>query len=400
VKSTRIPALVARFLAFVLFVGVLVLSKSAHAYPWMIRHEETSCSSCHVDPSGAGLLTSYGRQQAEAVLRTHYGATKDDEPSSLGEFAFGAVTLPKWLQLQPSFRFGLLGTVEPKVPARFLVMQGDMLAGVNMGRFASSVSVGYVDEGARGAAITRGDEHRLISRLYWAGYKLGAQEEVLIRAGRMNIPFGLRNIEHTSWVRSETRTDINAAQQTGLAVSFQKGIVRAEAMALLGNYHVSPDAFRSRGYSAFGEFQLDKNFTFGGSSMITYASEDEILRSATFRHAHGIFSRYVPTKMVVLMGEFDFLAASREVPNRLTFGHTSRLTADVEPIGGVHIQGSFETLLRDARNDELSYGGWLTGTWFFLPHAEARLDLIVRHENTAGRSFNSATLFGQLHFFL
>ncbi len=46
----------------------LTLPLRAHAYPWMIRHHYTNCGSCHVDPSGGGILTTYGRAQSELLL--------------------------------------------------------------------------------------------------------------------------------------------------------------------------------------------------------------------------------------------------------------------------------------------------------------------------------------------
>ena len=43
----------------------------AQAFPWMIHHGYTNCAQCHVDPSGGGALTAYGRPQGEILLRTH-----------------------------------------------------------------------------------------------------------------------------------------------------------------------------------------------------------------------------------------------------------------------------------------------------------------------------------------
>lgn len=69
--------------------------------------------------------------------------------------------------------------------------------------------------GANGAAITRGSA-KLISRLYW----LGVDRPFLLRAGRTNLPFGGRQVEHTMWVRSSTRTNTNDAwSPTPLATS-------------------------------------------------------------------------------------------------------------------------------------------------------------------------------------
>ena len=57
-----------------LLAGALLLPRSAQAYPWMIRHDYTGCATCHVDPSGGGVLTAYGSAQGDMLLRTRYGA--------------------------------------------------------------------------------------------------------------------------------------------------------------------------------------------------------------------------------------------------------------------------------------------------------------------------------------
>ncbi|HYQ17871.1 MAG TPA: hypothetical protein VEQ58_18995, partial [Polyangiaceae bacterium] len=59
-------------LAFATLIAIacFFLSGRAHAYPWMIRHHYTACSTCHYDPSGSGAITPYGRAVADAVIRT------------------------------------------------------------------------------------------------------------------------------------------------------------------------------------------------------------------------------------------------------------------------------------------------------------------------------------------
>ena len=79
--------------------GVLVASRS-EAYPWMIRHEYTGCASCHADPSGAGLITAYGRAQGYLLLPTKYGGSAEEDPGRMAQFLFGAIPLPDTLLLQ------------------------------------------------------------------------------------------------------------------------------------------------------------------------------------------------------------------------------------------------------------------------------------------------------------
>src|SRR5262249_26267225 len=87
------------------FLSVLSMARPATAYPWMIRHQYQGCVPCHADPSGAGLLTEYGRAMGENVLRTRYGSKAPDEMPVYARFAFG-VPMPDWLILGGSFRNG------------------------------------------------------------------------------------------------------------------------------------------------------------------------------------------------------------------------------------------------------------------------------------------------------
>src|SRR5262249_43969536 len=149
---------------------------------------------------------------------------------------------------------------------------------------------------------------------------LGAHDEVLVRAGRMNLPFGIRSIEHTLLVRAETRTDTNTAQQYGVEVDYHRGAVRAGAIAIAGNFLVSPDHFRSRGFAAFGEYALTPTLAVGASSMVTNTQLDLVLLTPTWRHAHGVFARYSPDRAIVVSGEWAFLHTSQPTPGRTRFG--------------------------------------------------------------------------------
>ena len=65
-------------LSLALLMAVLVWTSSASAYPWMIRKGYTTCNVCHADPSGGGLLTTYGRALGVAELTMKYKSGDDD----------------------------------------------------------------------------------------------------------------------------------------------------------------------------------------------------------------------------------------------------------------------------------------------------------------------------------
>ncbi len=402
-NSQRMARRVARVAAaFAVVVGFLLTTRDALAYPWMLRHDYAACSMCHADPSGAGILTAYGRAQSEILLRTRWGEVKEDEdPAKLGGFAFGVAPLPEWLDLQADGRM-LAMRIMPPSPApaisRNILMQADAAAAVRVDRFRASGTLGYIAEGALGASVTRGDEKRLVSRQHWAGIAFGEDDAFLLRAGRMNLPFGLRILEHTSYVRRETRTDINAAQQHGIAFAWNQPGLRAEAMAILGNFQLRPDALRDRGLAGYLEHSLDTKLAVGASTMITHAATDAEFQTSAFRQAHGLFGRYTPVKPLVLMMEADILAQSPK-GKPIDVGATALLQADVEPIQGIHVAGTGEFLTKRFA-DPLSYRGWLSAFWFFLPHVDIRADIIYQSDPTNGGRSDTVSILGQLHGWL
>ena len=81
-----------------------LLSSPALAYPWMAKHEYGACGACHVDPSGGGQLTPYGRGQADVLVRfrtTSAGEEGEVAPSSRFLWMF---ELPDAVNLSGNFR--------------------------------------------------------------------------------------------------------------------------------------------------------------------------------------------------------------------------------------------------------------------------------------------------------
>ena len=364
----------------------------------MVRHHYLSCASCHVDPSGGTTLTEYGRAQSDVLVRWKPGAkaeaSEEVDPST--RFLW-AVPLPEWLLISGNIRSGLMANAPGGV--RPLLMATEFRAALLMGPFVASGSLGFGYKGSGPASVVSWGDPALVSREHWLGLKF-LDDSVMVRAGRLNVPFGLRNIEHTSWVRTATRTDINISQQHGAAVAFNGESGRGEVMGIAGNFQMGPDAYRERGYSAFFEIGLGESGGLGVSSLVTASLRDVALLLPNTRHAHGIFARVAPVQALALMAEVDFLMQS--VPQTpLGLGFTSFLQGDVEPWQGIHIIGTFEMLKQPVAGSGLSVGGWLSAMWNVLPHTELRIDNIVRSTaGTTGGNVLSYTFLLQAHVFL
>lgn len=402
-------------------------SETAHAYTWMIRHGYTACGTCHADPSGGELLTTYGRAQGDLLLRMHYGgsASSDDsgksaqdedgeKPAAAEEasepttgFLWGLWDTPEWLLLGGSYRNLNVyrPTAETNQTTIIPVMQADLYGQVRFGAFRAAASGGIsrVRVGsphARAAQVTtgQGEELNLISRTHWVGVDIA--DKYTVRAGRLNLPFGLRMPEHTTWVRESTMTDRESDQQHGVSLAYVGESLRAEIMGIAGNYQIQPQEVRERGYSAFVESVTANNLAIGVSSKVTTTSVDRFTgEENVLRQAHGIMGRWAPFHQLVLMVEADMLFRTNA-----DAGYVGFAQADYEIVQGLHFMLTGE-VLDEGRSiassappigpglGKAKLGGWASIDWFFANQFELRVDLISRQTEPL-------TVLGQLHFYL
>ena len=346
-----------------------ILASEASAYPFFIRHGYDTCAQCHVDPSGGGALTEYGQGQSEILLRTAYRKRPDDwEPGKIKDFLFGVVPLPESLTLQYDGR-GLL-IPEPD-NARFIAMQSDLRMQVALGKVRAYAEAGVVSEGGYGARITSRDEGiNVVSRQAWLGWDVS--KGVVVRGGRMSLPFGIRSEEHLLYARTATRTDTNDDGQFGVAAFAKKGDLRGEVMGIAGNFQVSPDDFRERGYSAYVGWSPAETLDVGISSLVTHAEADIETLAPRTRQAHGAFVRAAPLTPLAILGEAVVL--HDDAPSTGAVGY---LQLDLEPLQGLHVKGTGEWC-DDALSDDASgvVRESATVLWFLAPHADIRVDAL------------------------
>jgi hypothetical protein len=396
---------------------MLTWSPAAHAYAWMIRHEYASCAVCHADPSGGSLLTPYGRAQGEILLRSQYGANVE-EPGRVKDFLWGAFSLPDdKLLLGGDVRDAILRTTTGSgasavTNTQFLPMQADLEGQLTLGGVRANASFGYEHDGALEAQVTDRAEDNLVSRVYWLGIDFGEDKAWLLRAGRVNLPFGIRQIEHTFFVRASTRTDTNDAQEDGVALAYTGNKVRGELMGIIGNYQLRPDAYRERGYSGLVEWAPATRVALGVSSLMTYAAlpnpelpfSPPLAAAPLLRQAHGVFARVAPWKPVVALVELDALI--NDQPNApgsrpLTEGWAGLCQFDIEPLQGLHAILAAEGTTDPVLHGGTSVSGWFGAAWFFGAHADLRVDEIIQRLAAGTPSSISAmSLLAQIHLYL
>jgi hypothetical protein len=379
----------------------LLWAGQSHAYSWMIRHEYTGCATCHIDPSGGYMLTAYGRAQRQTLLDTFGHGSEGDEVDRRSEFGLGLVPLPSWLNLGGSVREAYLWSkgIKPSHPpaSQSLWMQADLRAAVTINRFVATGSIGYLRHGRNAAQITRGNTDVLVSREFWTGFQLGEEQDTLIRAGRMYLPFGLRVIEHPFYIRTLTDTNIDQQQQYGAAVFHQGENYRAELMGIAGNYQVFPDKYRKRGYSGYIEFAVMPRLQLGFSSLLTYARLDPTLLQSSINGAHGPMLRWSPDTKLALLVEADVVHTV--IDGSISHaGFASLAQLDYELVRGLHGIASLESYLPPLSRANWFNRDWLSIAWYAYPHLDLRVDGYWSSESySSTQRLNSIAALGQVH---
>jgi len=388
-----------RLLPVLVLLAAFFASRDASAYTWMIRHGYSGCTTCHQDPSGGGVLTPYGRSVGGLLLSTRYVDSEDTNPAD--EFLFGALPLPESLMLGGDLRGMWLGTKLEGVEARHdaFLMQADFEAGFRYEHFLASASLGYAETGAFSATLTRAPEKNLVSRVHWVGYdfeNLG----MVVRAGRMNLPFGIRSVEHTLWARTLTATGLNDDQQHGVALAWSGSFFRTELMAILGNYQLRPDDYRERGYSGYFEWNPMTKLGVGVSSLLTHRNLDPAYFREAWRHEHGVFARYAtPWDPLVLLSEIDYVFRSPKQDFRRK-GVVGYVQADLEAFQGLHFLLTGEAHDVGVKGTPFSYGAWFSQQWFVAPHVDVRIDNVYQSLRDEFGSTDVLTLLAQAHVYL
>ncbi len=401
-RRSSVPTFWRVFASVVPLVFVLLVPSRADAYTWMIRHSYTGCGICHGDPTGGEVLTAYGRAQSDLLLSTKWGGGESAEPSGASNF-IGVIELPTEVMLGGSAR---LASTLKDGELRAFPMQLDLYGQFRFGDFFMGGNVGAarVEIGsphARPAQVTanQGKEFNLISRNHYLGLDL-AEGSYTVRAGRLNLPFGIRIPEHTAQVREATRTDRESDQQHGVALAYNSEIARGEIMAIAGNYQINPDKFRERGYSFFFELMALDRTAIGLSSLYTYAKVDRTtLESNVARGAHGGFLRTAIGEPFALLAEMNLLTNSTTA-----LGYVGFLQGDYELVQGLHALATVELLNNGIPKSspdlkptpglgKPQLGGWLSAAWFIFPHMDMRVDAMFRQSAPF-------TLLSQFHVYL
>jgi len=291
-----------------LSVAVALVGASASvvsAEPRFLAKQYTRCTTCHVSPTGGGLLSAYGRSLSHRELSTT-GAPMpshgDPDPQPREEsFLWGALgdslgALQLGVEMRPSYlRYSFLDVSQD----RNLLMNADV--------HASFRANDWLFYGQVGRELEQ-DGYTVDSSEYWGGYQ--PEEGLGFRAGRFLPAYGVRFADHTAYNRSF----LGLAQYDqiyGVEVSHTRGRYLTQVSMGPGRAESVIDDDGRASFTATGRVQIDlgTRTSVAASGLYRAASDlDSRLGSAGIAFGYAPLSRL--TTWTQVDGQFRDGAAS------------------------------------------------------------------------------------------
>jgi hypothetical protein len=343
-----------------LFVGAVLFPRILWAFPELVRHNYVNCVSCHVSPTGGGVLTAYGRELSKEVLST-WG--KEGETA----FAYGLVKPPEWLNLGGDFRGLELYVDTPSFSQkRFILMQADLEASVNYKQFYLVSTLGYLDPSPSSSLLV---DH-LISRRHYLNYR--PTDELSFRIGRFLYAFGINTPDHVTSVKRGLQLNDQGFETYNLEAAWLGERYNAYITGILGRPN-TPELNRERGVALQGSVAVASSYKLGAS--LLGASNN--LQS---RQVFGPFGIWGFTPNFFLLTELDFQGVSPSGdPSKKQWGLASYARLDYEFVQGFHGYLTQETLRLDFSNEETLSKVYGMGFQFFpRPHFEFNIAWQIR----------------------
>lgn len=329
-----------------------------------------NCTSCHISPSGGGVLTQYGRELSREVLSY---ASREKEAA----FLYGAVVPPDWLTLGGDVRvLGFYRDTPTFTQGQVFPMQMDMEAAATYKNFIVVGTMGYQRPSRTSPNLT----DYFISRRHYVNYR--PTGELSIRAGMFMPAFGINTPDHATVTKRGLGW--NAGSETyNLETAWIGERFNLYATAILGR----PDALdlnREKGAAVLPSLTISDTYRVGFSYFYG-------LNTLGNRHVFGPFGILGFTPHFFLLTELDFQSAtSQSDPSHPQWGVVNYQKLDYEFFQGFHGYITQElSRLNFASLDSLSKTYGIGLQFFPRPHLELNFSWQIQ---------TSATLAGYTDF--
>ncbi|MET0411017.1 MAG: hypothetical protein ABW217_06960 [Polyangiaceae bacterium] len=236
--------------------GVLALlvlcTREASAYPYFVGLRAVNCSECHYSPTGGGLINEWGRSSRGVTFggtddwSLHSDAKGHDQKGAPAlQLDFGADARAALVLAGPSVAFFPM----------LLELQGVAAYG------PVEAYIGITPrKGSPG-----GSPYLLFSREHWLMLRLASQ--VSVRAGRLVLPFGIRNPDHTQYVREDFGFD-KWDQSYALELDISSDDYTLAAAAFAGDLTWEAADVQERGGVVRGTLNLSDDRGFVGAAVL------------------------------------------------------------------------------------------------------------------------------------
>lgn len=370
----------------IVFAALALTAGVAHAYPQLqFSTGATRCGECHLEPSGGGLLTDYGRDEAGETL-----SGRGD-----GRFLHGAWTPPSWLTLGGDFRLAGGGKQLDGEPVNGLLfpMQADLDVRVDAGPVSLEVTVGG-NAASRGRNADAPITAYLASREHFVGFHRD-DDAWSLRAGRFFPTFGIRTQDHTAYPRRHLGMYL-LEEPYAFEGEYHRGNWQAFATAFLGN----PTAELAAGDRASGGTVYAERLTADGEG--AFAAQARVAISDADRKVlvGAVGKRWLPGPKLMILAEVD-LQRQRIVDAPFT---RYQLVGYLG-VTRVMLPGYLIGLVAQRFAPDVTFGGTtrnaveVNAQAFPWAHTEAHL--LLRAEATGGQTFHPGWLaLFQLHYYL
>lgn len=336
-----------RSVSLLSFFGLIFLSPAVWSFPELIRHGYSNCTSCHISPSGGGVLTTYGRSLSKEILSTW---------SLRGEEKFAYMfKSKKWLALGGDVRFLDIKKDSHTAPAtdRFIPMERDFEAAVILRKFTAVGTFGYQDP-------VQPETAQWFSRRHFLMYR--PNDEISIRAGRFFPAFGIYIPEHATVIRQGLGW--NEGQETyNLEFAWLNDKYNFYATGILGRPDL-PALYREAGGAGSASFQasdtikIGASYYYGGSDLWTH-------------HSMGPFGIFGFTPNFFLLSQFDAIRSFASTYDSPQWGALDYQRLDYEIFQGFHLYLTQEFSQSDFTNNLTRTDVYGLGLQFFpRPHLE------------------------------
>jgi hypothetical protein len=355
-----------------IIVAVLSISglwaNNGWAYPQFVFKGLGDCGSCHHSPSGGGLPNRWGRESLDVTLGKNAGLgfANDDLAYDPAHPAKLTVDLGVELRLVPIFGSDGAASLGPTL----IPMLTEFGGAAAIGRWTVYATVTAKKGEGSGAP------YLAFSREHWLEYQAAAAVD--IRAGRLVVPFGVRQPDHTQYVREDFGFD-KYDQSYGVELDLRLTGWSLFGGLFVGNLTYVPPERQERAIVVTPTLELGSGAAVGVSVLGAVSTADD-------RVAGSLFGRFPLGERAYLLAEIALQRrAATEGSAKLTnIGEYLRLGWFARPEMDVFVEAGHRAFLdRDGLTKERVGMGvnWQLLRWFeFAPQvfAEARSDLPTR----------------------